>query len=83
MVELFFDLRKGEVKFNNALPSISIDYKPDCALNIVHTGASIQFNFSPSSTLKGAHLSNEYVLAQFHLHWETDLKTSKINLTKT
>ena len=57
------------VKYNNDLSSIMVDYRPETAETIMHTGSSVQVNFSPGSTLKGANLGEEYTLAQFHLHW--------------
>jgi carbonic anhydrase 2 len=67
------DVKTGSVKFNNGLSSIMLDYKPETADNIVATGHSVQINFNSGSTIKGAHLANEYTLAQFHLHWGSEL----------
>ena len=46
-----------------------LDYRPENAQNIIHTGQSVQFNFTAGSTISGAHLESKYTLAQFHLHW--------------
>jgi len=58
-----------------------LDYKPETAENIVATGHSVQVNFNPGSTIRGAHLANEYSLAQFHLHWGSDAGAGE-SLTK-
>jgi len=63
------DIQTGKIEFNNTLGSIQLDYKNDNASDIVATGASVQVNFNPGSTIKGAHLKGTYSLAQFHLHW--------------
>jgi len=67
------DIQTGNIKFNNGLGSLMLDYKPETADNIVATGHSVQVNFNAGSTLKGAHLTGEYSLLQFHLHWGDDV----------
>lgn len=57
------------MKYNSTLSPITLEYKAECASNIVHTGHSVQVNIKSGSTITGGRLKNEYSLAQFHLHW--------------
>lgn len=50
-----------------------LDYKSENAQTIMHTGHSVQINFESGSTIKGAHLMKHYTLAQFHLHWGSEM----------
>jgi hypothetical protein len=66
--EILF-LHSGDVKLDKKLKPINLAWKNETASEIFCNGHSVQVTFKPGSTLTGAHLSSEYELLQFHIHW--------------
>jgi len=67
------DIITGDVKLDKKLKPINLAWKNETASEIFCNGHSVQVTFKPGSTLTGAHLSSEYELLQFHIHWGSDI----------
>ncbi|CAG5114254.1 Oidioi.mRNA.OKI2018_I69.chr2.g8316.t1.cds [Oikopleura dioica] len=67
------DIITGRVKVDKKLKALNLQWKNETASEIFCNGHSVQVTFKPGSTLTGAHLSSEYELLQFHIHWGSEI----------